>query len=229
MEKKEFSIKEAIRFGWDRMRANLAFFIVFLIVSWLVNLFFGTFADLFEVRLPAFSLLFSLGSILASFLISYISIRVALNVCDGVALNVSELFQFPLSRLLRFILGNILYLLLVLAGFMLLIVPGLIWMIKYQYVPYLIVDKDSPIGEAFSESGRITSGVKWPLFWFAILLGLINIAGALVFVVGLFATIPTTMIAVAYVYRKLSSWEESPVGLTTHENNNPFAAPGITA
>ncbi len=229
MEKKEFSIKEAIRFGWDRMRENLAFFIIFLLVSWLVNLFFGTFADLFEERLPVFSLLFSLGSILASFVINFIFIRVALNVCDGVALNVSELLQFPLSRLLRFILGNILYMLLVFAGFVLLIVPGLIWMIKYQYVPYLIVDKDSPIGEAFSESGRITSGVKWPLFWFLILVGLINIAGALVFLVGLFATIPTTMVAIAYVYRKLSSGSESPVARAANENDNPFAAPGITA
>jgi uncharacterized membrane protein len=229
MEKKGFSIKEALRFGWDRMRENLAFFIIFLVVSWLVNIFFGTFADLFEERLPAFSLLFSLGSILANFVINFILIRVALNVCDGIALNVPELFQFPLSRFLRFILGNILYLLLVSAGFVLLIVPGLVWMIKYQYVPYLIVDKDSPIGEAFSESGRITSGVKWPLFWFAILLGLINIAGALVFLVGLFATIPTTVIAIAYVYRKLSSGSESPVGRTTDETSDPFAAPGITA
>lgn len=228
MEKKGFSIKEAIRFGWDRMRENLAFFIVFLMVSWLINLFFGTFADLFEERLPVFSLLFSIGSILASFAINFIFIRVALNICGGIALNVSELLQFSLPQFLRFILGNILYMLLVFAGFMLLIVPGLIWMIKYQYVPYLIVDKDSPIGGAFSESGRITSGVKWPLFWFLVLLGLINIAGALVFLVGLFATIPTTMIAIAYVYRKLSSGSEIPVGRTVYENDNPFAAPGIT-
>ncbi|MCL4246305.1 MAG: hypothetical protein KJ002_14430 [Candidatus Dadabacteria bacterium] len=227
MEKKGFSIKEAIRFGWDRMRENLAFFIMFIVISWLVNLFFGIFSDLFEERLPVFSVLFSIGGLLASFLISYISVRVALNICDGVALRVSELFQFPLSRFLRFILGNILYMLLVAAGFVLLIVPGLIWMIKYQYVPYLIIDKDSPIGEAFSESGRITSGVKWPLFWFALLLGLINIAGALVFLVGLFATIPTTIIAIAYVYRKLSSGSESPVGREAYESN-PFAAPGIT-
>ncbi len=180
MEKKEFSIKEAIRFGWDRMRENLAFFIVLLIVIFLVNIFFETFADLFQERLPLFSLLFSLGSFLVSFLVNFVLIRVALNICDAIPLKVHELFQFTLPQFLRFILGNILYMLLVCAGFLLLIVPGLIWMIKYQYVPYLIVDKDSPIGQAFSESGRITSGVKWPLFWFVIVIVLINIAGLLV-------------------------------------------------
>jgi uncharacterized membrane protein len=109
---------------------------------------------------------------------------------------------------------------------MLLIVPGFIWMIKYEYVPYLIVDKDSPVREAFSESGRITSGIKWPLFWFAMLLGLINIAGALFFMIGLFASIPTTIVAVAYVYRKLSSGGDVPAVNAVGEDN-PFAAPGM--
>ncbi len=227
VEKKSFSIKEAVKFGWNKMRENLGFFIIFLVVCFLVNFFFETFAGLFEERLPIFSLLFSIGGVLASFLISFVSIRIALNICDGAALKVSELFQFPLRRFLRFILGNILYILLVAAGFMLLIVPGLIWMIKYQYVQYLIVDKDSPVGEAFSESGRITSGVKWPLFWFAMLLGLINIAGALFFLVGLFVTIPTTIVAVAYVYRKLSSGGDGPVSSAAAYDDNPFAAPGI--
>lgn len=227
MEKKGFSIKEAVKFGWDRMRDNLAFFIVFLVISWLVSLFFGTFAGLFEERLPIFALLFHLGNYLFSLVISFVSIRIALNICDGIELKVSELLQFTLPHFLKFILANILFVLLVVAGLMLLIVPGLIWMIKYQYVPYLIVDKDASIGEAFSESGRITSGVKWKLLWFAILLGLINIAGALVFMVGLFATIPTTIVAIAYVYRKLSSGGDSPVGSAAYDNN-PFAAPGIT-
>lgn len=224
---KQFSIKEAVRFGWNRMRENLGFFIIFLVICFLVNFFFETFAGLFEERLPIFSVLFSLGSLAASFLISFISIRIALNICDGLALKASELLQFPLPLFLRFILGNIIYLLLVAAGFILLIVPGFIWMIKYQYVPYLIVDRDSPIGEAFSESGRITSGIKWPLFWFAMLLGLINIAGALFFMIGLFATIPTTIVAIAYVYRKLSSGGDVPVANAVAEDN-PFAAPGMT-
>ena len=228
MEKKGFSIKEAIRFGWDRMRENLAFFIVLLIVIFLVNIFFETFADLFQERLPVFSLLFSLGGILVSFLVNFVLIRAGLNICDAIPLKVHELLQFTLPQFLKFTLGYILYMLLVFAGFLLLIVPGLIWMIKYQYVLYLIVDKDSPIGEAFSESGRITSGVRWKLLWFVIVIMLVNVAGLLFFVIGLFATIPTTMIAMAYVYRKLSSSSESPVS-QANENNNPFAAPGITA
>jgi hypothetical protein len=43
------------------MRENLGFFIIFLVICFLVNFFFETFAGLFEERLPIFSVLFSLG------------------------------------------------------------------------------------------------------------------------------------------------------------------------
>ncbi len=52
-------------------------------------------------------------------------------------------------------------------------------------------------------------GAKWDLFLFGLLLGLINFVGALVFLIGLFATIPTTMVAYAYVYRHLAGREAS--------------------
>jgi len=38
---------------------------------------------------------------------------------------------------------------------------------------------------------------------FDLLLGLINLLGAICLLIGLFATIPTTMVATAFVYRKL--------------------------
>jgi hypothetical protein len=48
------------------------------------------------------------------------------------------------------------------------------------------------------------------LFLFGLALGGINILGALVFFVGLFATIPTSMVAYAYVYRTLAGDAEIP-------------------
>lgn len=57
--------------------------------------------------------------------------------------------------------------------------------------------------EAIKKSGEITMGSKGKLFWFGLLLGLINIAGAICLLIGLFITIPVTMVAMVYVYRKL--------------------------
>jgi uncharacterized membrane protein len=73
------------------------------------------------------------------------------------------------------------------------------------FFDYLIVDKNSRIIESLKKSWEITKGSTWNLFLLYLLLGLINLLGIFALIVGLFWSIPTTMIAEAFVYRKLSS------------------------
>ncbi len=68
--------------------------------------------------------------------------------------------------------------------------------------------------EAFKESGRITEGSKWNLFFLALIFLLIVGIGALVLLVGLFVAIPIIIVAWAYVYKKLSSEFSSEVANT---------------
>ncbi|MEQ9617988.1 MAG: hypothetical protein RIG61_02310 [Deltaproteobacteria bacterium] len=219
MSVKRVPVTDSIRYGWDTMRANLGFFIVLLIVIFTVNAFFSVFSGLFENRLPIFSLVFSLGSLFASLVINLVVIKIALKFCDNDRRGISEVISFDASLFFKFAAGYFLYVLIVAVGFLLLIVPGIIWIIKYQYVVYLIVDKGLGPVESLKRSSEITQGIKWELFGFLLLLGLINIAGALVFVIGLFATVPTTIVAMAWMYRKLSA-PEGEFGI------NPFQSPG---
>ena len=88
-------------------------------------------------------------------------------------------------------------------GLILLIIPGIYLAIKYQFFSFLIVDKNMGIMESFKKSEEMTQGVKMNLLLFSLALAGINILGALVFLVGLIVTIPTTVMATVYVYRKL--------------------------
>jgi uncharacterized membrane protein len=72
-----------------------------------------------------------------------------------------------------------------------------------QYTTYLIVDKNLGPIEAIKKSWSVTRGNTWNLFFFGILLGLINILGMVCLLVGLFITIPLGMLATTFVYRKL--------------------------
>ena len=131
-------------------------------------------------------------------------IVICLKIHDGETAKISDLFS-QLKNILKYLGSTILYCLIVLGGLILLIVPGVMWAIKYQFFSYLIVDKKMGIMEALRKSAELTKGSRNKLFGFCILMGLINIAGAIALVIGLFATIPTTAIACAYVYRKLSN------------------------
>lgn len=77
--------------------------------------------------------------------------------------------------------------------------------IKFSLCFYFVVDKGLGPINALKASSRTTMNAKGALFFFGILCGLINLLGALCFGIGLFATVPTVMVAMALVYRQLSA------------------------
>ena len=130
--------------------------------------------------------------------------KIQLNILDNKKTQVSDLFKTN-GVFWQYLATSILVGLIVIGGLLLLIVPGIIWLLKYQFAMPLVVDKKLDITESIRKSGEITQGHKGWLFGFAIVLGLVNIAGALALLVGLLVTIPLTTMAYIYVYRQLSS------------------------
>ncbi|MDP3941860.1 MAG: DUF975 family protein [bacterium] len=199
---KKFTIGEVISYGWETTKAHLPFFVVILIVTALVNFIPNYFVENLRQQIPILSGLLSIAFWVLTMLVSLGSIKIALKIFDKKNPEVADLFNgYP--QLFKFIIASIIYAVLVGVGFILLIVPGIIFGIKYHFYSYLIVDKNMGPLEALKKSGEITKGVKWNLFLLGLVLGLINIVGALALVIGLFITIPLTMLAYAYVYRKL--------------------------
>ncbi|MBO8144201.1 MAG: hypothetical protein H0Z16_06440 [Thermodesulfobacterium sp.] len=202
MATQKFSKSEAIRFGWNTMKNNFGFFIGLLIV---VGIFYFV-SDFIIVSIKAKApILSSIMSIVFGVLYMVIQmglIRISLRFCDNEKGKFADLFScFPLF--FKYLFGLILYELIVLGGIILLIIPGIIWGIKFQFFSCFIVDKGVGPIEALKKSSAITEGAKWDLFLFNLLLGLINLLGAICLLIGLFATIPTTMVAWIFVYRKL--------------------------
>lgn len=58
--------------------------------------------------------------------------------------------------------------------------------------------------ESLKQSWNATKGETLQLFVFGLLMVGLNIIGALLFGIGLLVTVPITMIAVVYIYKKLS-------------------------
>jgi signal peptidase I len=195
--------KEAIRFGWRTMKRNLGFFVGLIILAALIGALPEVGRWLTKETAPLLDLFWTMTGFLLENLLGIGLIRIFLKAVDGEPLHSRDLFSGP-PIFVRFLIGNLCYGLLVVAGLILLVIPGIIWALKYQFVPILIVDRGLPIREAFKKSGEITSGAKWPLAFFFLLTTAINILGLLVAVIGLITTLPTTMLAWTLVYRKLS-------------------------
>ncbi len=211
-------MREAVDFGWDTMKNNIGFFIGFLIVAVLVNVIPDIIAMMLEEDSPFLSIIIQIVSSVLSMIIGMGLIKISLRFCDGETGEFSDLFScYPLF--INYLIGSILCGLIVVAGLILLIIPGIIWAIQFYFYDYLIIDRGLGPVDALKKSSEITKGVKWDLFVFVILLGIINLLGFICLVVGLFATIPTTMIAMAFVYRKLLAQTELTEGYGAYQEN----------
>jgi uncharacterized membrane protein len=198
----KFSTKEAISFGWHKMRQNFWFFVKIFAFFILVAAVSGFLSDVFK-GVPLIASLIGFTSWALFFIFSIGLIKISLDLAFGNTAEFNDLFSEH-RLFLKFLIAKILYGIIVTAGLFLLIVPGIIWSIKFRFFPYFVVDQKMGPIKSLKESSRVTDGAKWDLFLFIVLLGLINLAGALALVVGLLFTIPTTIIALAFVYHKLS-------------------------
>lgn len=206
MADKKFLKKEAIGFGWETAKANIGFFVLFLLVIWLAQAVFNVPSGYYWGKYYVWSPIFSLLSWVVGVFVGLAVIRVTLRFNRGETAELEDLWMgYP--KFLEFLVGSILYGLLVFAGILLLIIPGIYWAVRYQFYGYCIVDRDVGPVEAMKMSGRITRGSWWNLFWLGILQALVVLLGALACLVGLFWAMPTAMVAHAYAYMKLAAYE----------------------
>lgn len=205
MATKSFSKKEAISYGWKTTKTNFKFFVLLMLSLFAFNVLPGMMRkSITPDENSLFAFLISIASWILQLIVGLGLIKIALEIHDRKKAHYSDLFSQS-HLIINYFLASFLYGLIVVAGLILLIIPGIIWGIKFQYFSYFIVDKELTPIEALKASSKITKGSIWNIFLLRILLGLINIGGALLLGVGLLATVPTAMMAEVHVFRKLSA------------------------
>jgi hypothetical protein len=202
VEKKDFSIEEALQYGWGVMKANIWFFVGVLVVAWAIAGVPHIIANILQKESSGLALLFRIIGWVADIIVSIGLITIALRFLDSQQPKFEDLFSFQ-PFFWKYLGASLLTGLVVWAGFLLLIVPGIYWALKFQFFGYFVVEQGCDPVEAMRRSSRITHTVKWKLLGFGIVLALINVVGAVCLLVGLFVTVPVTMLAYASVYRKL--------------------------
>lgn len=110
------------------------------------------------------------------------------------------------SLAVLFVAALLLPLMLMVAG----IGAGIFFGVRLALFAYFIVDAGSGPIDALKRSWKATRGVFWKLFLFGIVVGAINLVGIIFLLVGLLVTLPTTMIAASFVYRRLKARAEGP-------------------
>lgn len=115
----------------------------------------------------------------------------------------STAFYVPL------LLGGLVSGVLVGVGLALLIVPGLYLAVAYLFCFPLVVDRGLDFWGAMETSRKVVTRRWFGFAGFFLLLVLINLAGAALFFVGLFATVPISFFAIAAAYEDVFGIESA--------------------
>lgn len=199
------SISDLFRSGWTTFKKRpwflIGVFVGLFIISALIN---ASLEQLFPSNGPItfLSLIATFGSIVIGALIEMTLVRTTLRAHES--LETMRLHDtWSPTHFLSYIIAQVAVGIAVLIGLVLLIIPGLIIAAAFLFTPYLIMDKGYGPFEAMAASRRMTEGhrVRLILLMFAIVL--FNLVGALALGVGLFITVPVSMLAVTHAYRML--------------------------
>ena len=206
--KPNFSIKQALSKGWQTYKANFGFLAVTFILYLLIYGLFSGIQSYFSKQESILAIILALISMYVSFLLQIGWVRIGLRLLNGESAEYEDLLRGN-DRIISYFLGNLLVGVIVCAGLILLIIPGFYWALKYMYVPYLIADRKLKVNDAMKLSATMTKGVKWQLIGYGFVqIGLI-IAGAIAFLIGLIAVLPTLWLASLAIYQQLLSCIEN--------------------
>ena len=222
------SIEESIRFGWEKTRLHST-----LIFQVIVTLFAVQVAEQVVTRVLRHTFEGALASaglfVLAVVLgigftliilriaegkaavyqdvvppvgvsVSYIGAVILAGIITAAPLMVAALLCLIAFMVLPTMAASVVCAVVVATAFVMAVYLAL----RYMFVRFAILENTN-VTKSLAHSAHLTHGHKWWLMGFSLVLGLLNLLGALLLMVGLLVTIPVTMFAYAHVYTKLKA------------------------
>jgi len=104
---------------------------------------------------------------------------------------------------LQLFLGYLVSALLIVVGFVFCVIPGIYFAVAWKFALPLMIDKKMEFWPAMELSRKVITRHWWSFFGLAIMGGLLNIVGMLVCCVGMFVTMPVTLMAIMYAYEDI--------------------------
>ncbi|MCL4359958.1 hypothetical protein M1555_01730 [Patescibacteria group bacterium] len=202
---KQFSIKEAISYGWTVLSGHWGFW-----VPLTVTLLSITYIPGFLVRrlIDHNAILIGVGVSLffwiAQMIVTIGKLTITLTVLDGKTAKFSELLV-NYRLVLKYFTGLFCYSILLVVGYLCLFVPGLYLSIRFQFWAFCLIDKHLGAKDSLRMSWGLTEGHVFKLIAFDIVAACIMLLGILALGVGVLVTLPVTLLATGYVYRKLQA------------------------
>ncbi len=197
-----FSMGESFKAAHRLLVSRFWFWIGLLLLPVVLSLGFGGVSSYFE-EIPWVYFILQLASAVSGIVLSFVLTRLTIFAARGQMVRFEEGWS-SWGSLGKFFLGAVALVLVTFLGTLLFIIPGIYLGIRFGYVPYLIAEKGMGIGDAFTESSRMTKNAKMDLFALSLVGGVFMFVAMIPLYLGFIYAIPLITLADAVVYVKLS-------------------------
>lgn len=204
MKSDAISIRQALHFAWPTFKKHYGLFTGVLLTI------FGAWGTLEVIVIAGrrFGIVLWAAAHLA-FLILLAGIEVGLlQIClalyDGGEPRFADTFTH-LAAAPKFLVGQVFYLLMILLGLALFVFPGAYLGARYALFGFCMAAGETNLIRSFQQSAILSTGTKTHLL--AILFGLFvfNVLGASLLGIGLFITVPLSVLVMTAIYRQLNT------------------------
>jgi len=144
-----------------------------------------------------------------SFLIFVAGVELGLlQICralsDGKVPKFADTFAYlPLGT--KFLAAQILYLFMVVIGLLLLVLPGVYLGVRYALFGFCFADGETNLLRCFQQSAILSKGATIGLLRILAALLVLNLLGASLLALGLFITVPLSVLVMTDIYRQLTA------------------------
>lgn len=222
-------VMDGVKYGWKKFTENVGPWIIGTLIWWIGYavvasiLYFVVFAALFSnaqvdqygnltsisTGLGTFgSLLFGAVIVLLAVLIEAAFINAALVTASGRKLEVGDFFRFP--NFGKVFVTALLVGLIVGVGYLLCVIPGIVAAFFLAFSLFFALDRGLSATDAIKASIDLVKNNVVVVLLLAIAAAILSFLGSLVCGLGVIVTIPVTVVAGAYVYRRLQNQPVAP-------------------
>jgi uncharacterized membrane protein len=195
-----FTISEVFHAGWKRLTNNFWFLVLVTLLFGVLSMVLG-----WNDGPSGVDVLSRLINMFVSFFAMFTFIRFSFMIAKGQNPHWKDIVEFDSKLLGMYLLGALILSAGQMIGFLLLIIPGIIVCVRFGFFGFILIEEKLDPISALKKSWHMTTGYFWSIFWFGIILGLVNLLGMMALGVGLLITVPLSVLCAGYVYEKIKS------------------------
>jgi uncharacterized membrane protein len=214
-------VGDALRFAWAKWKANWGTWLLFALLLAVINVLFNAnranqtsqqIQDAFEGNAAVATgvtfgaTVLSLVGVIVSAAVQALGVHAALREADGARPSFGQFFRAPRvgSAVLTSIIVDVAIFLAALVTIFLLGLGGLVVFVFTVFAVPFVIDRARPVFGAIGESFTLVGRNFGPVVLLLLALLGINILGAIPFGLGLLITVPLSVLAIAYAFRRLT-------------------------